>query len=324
MAKPANRLPVRAEPAAHLAAQAWQTLCPERGRPRRVTALKEKPHAASVYRLEAAGPSGTSVIAKRCRGASAAAERAVYEQVLPSFTLPSLRYYGALEEASGSFWWLFLEDGGPAEFVASNSTHRTLAAQWLGELHLFAGGLRAHVSLPERGSAYYLEKVRSARETVLRAIEAPALPDRDVAVLEALAAHSQTLEARWRKVRLLFEHMPTTLVHGDLSGKNARVREADGSFLLFDWEHAGWGCPAPDLARIDHGAYGAVLRAGGLDLEAGELRKLATVGRVLWCLAAIPGEEASLTSAYPERALRKMHFYRDEVASALQTLGWTR
>jgi hypothetical protein len=64
--------------------------------------------------------------------------------------------------------------------------------------------------------------------------------------------------------------------------------------LPIDWETAGWGLPAADLARVDVDAYADIVREWwpGVDITA--VRRLARVGRVFRFLAAIGWESASL------------------------------
>jgi hypothetical protein len=61
------------------------------------------------------------------------------------------------------------------------------------------------------------------------------------------------LESRWNDVEQFCEALPRTLVHGDLSRSNLRIRPDRSAIELvaFDWEKAGWGVPLPDLARLD-------------------------------------------------------------------------
>ena len=59
-------------------------------------------------------------------------------------------------------------------------------------------------------------------------------------MLESIISQCNVLESCWRKVERFCDRMPQTLVHGDFTAKNIRVRNRHGSALLpFDWEMAG-------------------------------------------------------------------------------------
>ncbi|HKG91717.1 MAG TPA: hypothetical protein VKA84_07505, partial [Gemmatimonadaceae bacterium] len=89
------------------AARAWAEFGPDRPAPAAVTRLQRK-EKALVYRLAAAGPAGTDVIAKRSSRARILHERTLYERVLLAVGVPTVRYYGSLDEPDGEFGWLFL------------------------------------------------------------------------------------------------------------------------------------------------------------------------------------------------------------------------
>ena len=84
--------------------------------------------------------------------------------------------------------------------------------------------------------------------------------------------------------------MPRALVHNDLVVKNLRVRDTPKgpTLLVFDWEFAGWGIPAADLAQsVDRAAspelevYGSILNREHSDLELRDIQAVAACGRLL-------------------------------------------
>src|SRR5437867_2073874 len=81
----------------HRAVKAWAALNPERVEPKEIEILKLK-NKSAVYRLVGVGEEGSSIVAKRCRAVTASVERMIYEEFLPLLPLPSLRYYGHLDE----------------------------------------------------------------------------------------------------------------------------------------------------------------------------------------------------------------------------------
>src|SRR5260370_31672920 len=119
----------------HPAVKAWGKLTPTHARPPRVVMLKPDKKRSAVYRLENAGPTGSSVIAKRTRLTNIAIELHVYREVLPRLPIRTLRCYGFVEDQDPAFGWLFLEDAGDERYSSGNDEHRALAAEWLAVLH---------------------------------------------------------------------------------------------------------------------------------------------------------------------------------------------
>jgi hypothetical protein len=309
----------------HAAVQAWGRLRPGAGVPRAVDILcgfRTKAWKRTVYRLDGAGPAGSAVIAKRCPAVRARVERTVYEEVLPHFPLPTLRYYGSVEGPENAFCWLFLEDAGGQEYSPLRGEHRTLAGRWLGLLHTSAARLDVAARLPDRGPGHYLGHLRSARATLRRHLVDPRLSASDVAVLRSIVSRCDALESGWGQVEEWCGGMPRTLVHADFKAKNLRVRTgADGPALFpFDWETGGWGVPAPDLgssANPDVAAYRAAVRAHwpGLDIQA--LQRLVHVGKVFRNLAGIDWAAQGLPHDWTEEAMQKLRIYESRQADLM-------
>src|SRR3989442_4762412 len=234
----------------HRAVQAWRQLYPH-SQPERIAPLRVSARKATVYRLEGAGPAGVPVIAKRSRAADARIERTVYEEILPSLQVPSLRYYGFLEGPDGTFCWSFLEEARGARYSTLLGANREHAARWLRELRTTAAEAAAAARLPDAGPNRYREFLRAACEAIPRQFGNPVLTADDVEFLENVLMGVAELEARWRDIEELCAGAPATLVHGDFNGKNIRLGSAGGgtTCLVFDWEDAGWGVPAVDLAQ---------------------------------------------------------------------------
>src|SRR5262249_42540705 len=75
--------------AEHPAAQAWKRLFTKGIESSSIEILREG-RKACIYRLHGAGPSGESVIAKRCRSGSADVEKTIYEEILPYLPISTL------------------------------------------------------------------------------------------------------------------------------------------------------------------------------------------------------------------------------------------
>jgi hypothetical protein len=320
------------------AARAWSDLRREQIEPSRVEVLANVSKTA-VYRLQGAGPDGSAVIAKACRPAIFAIERVVYEQVLPRLALSKLQYYGSVEGKGDENGWLFLEDMGGEPYSGSVATHWSLAAEWLGTLHGDASRAGVEDLLPDRGPGYYLERLRSGRALILPWLGNNALAADDVAELRRVLSRCDVLESRWSEVTEMCGRMPRTLTHGDFQRKNVRIR-SDGthpSFLIVDWEMAGWGVPAVDLgggrdlvagtanapSEPFLAVYRSVARQTWPSLSAADVRQMAIVGAVFRLLDAI--EWASMVLPHHSaRAIRNMQIYESMLSDLSQMLGWER
>jgi hypothetical protein len=211
----------------HPAVKAWRELQPQRVAPSAIHELKSKARSA-VYRLDGVGAAGSAVIAKVNRKGGLLVERTIYEEVLPFAPWPTLHYYGFITEQNGRDCWLFLEDAGGETYSSYNTTHRRLAGQWLAQMHTSTTGGTAAARLPDRGPAYYLEHVRSARDTIMRHLSNPVLTHSNVSELLAIVSLLDVLEVRWDQIEGCCTAMPRILVHGDFQARNMNVRMSQG------------------------------------------------------------------------------------------------
>lgn len=306
----------------HPAVSAWRRLRPGGVVPDDVEVLAAHVHSA-VYRLTGVGRNGTAVIAKRSPVEKAAVERKVYEEVLPHVPVCSPRFYGTATDG-GDRAWLFLEDVGEVRFSPLSQAHRVLAAQWLGRLHATAAGLDVATLLPDRGPAHYLDHLRAGRDAIRGRLHHPAVTPEGREVLTEVAAQCDALEAGWADIARFCAEVPATVVHGDFRSKNIRVRALDAGAAVFplDWETAGWGVPAPDLAasrgpasaeQVDLGTYVAVARDAWPGLDARTVGELVSVGGVFRRLVAISWETRALSTPWPQKAVASMASYRDDL-----------
>jgi hypothetical protein len=323
-------------PLEHPALRAWLELRAGGVEPEGVAirTVRCKPKS-TVYRLAGVGAGGSDVIAKRCPPATARIEHAVYVEVLPRLPLTALHCYGLVEEEDGPFCWLFLEDAGEERYAPQSDDHRALAARWLGTLHTAAAHVGAAARLPDRGPGYYLEHLRSARETVRRNVTNPELATEDRELLARVRSSCDLLEARWGQVQRSCEDMPRTLVHGDAVAKNVRVRRSPAGLALLplDWEMAGWGVPAPDLVQPTAGrhvpslsadieAYWLVVRESWPHLRVQDLRRWADLGRLFRLLAMTSWVSGRLAYPWVRKPVAELRLYHEQMAGALQAVGW--
>jgi len=243
-----------------------------------------------VYRLNHVRQDGARVIAKRCRTAPARIERAIYEELLPLTGMPALHCYGLLEEPEGEFCWLFLEDAAGARYSPQLPHNRALAGCWLAETQLTALAHNLKSCLPGRDLDHYLRLLRGCRAMLLRHLGGSALSVEGATVFRNIAAHLDALESLWDELEEICDVMPRTLVHGDFVNKNLRIRDAatGPALLVFDWEFAGWGVPAADLAQLidrvakpDLDLYCSILNREYSHLDLRDIQAVAACGNLL-------------------------------------------
>ena len=245
-----------------LAVRAWERHCLSLGRPvgrspGAVTRLKRQRrewHKSAVYRLEGVGDDGSAVVGKRCMRGSGRVERDVYEKLLPRIKLPRLRHYGYLEEDDTGFVWLFIGDAGNAKPTMAD---REVIAEWLARLQAESAPLSGDVPLPDRGPDYYFGLLPAAQKGLAAAVAAAVRSGHDARVLDVIATALDRLECYRGLVSDICARWPRTLVHADFSRKHVRLRRPDAGLpayvLALDWETAGWGPPAADLADVPWG-----------------------------------------------------------------------
>jgi hypothetical protein len=320
-----------------LSVKAWSSLQPERVKPESVEILRKKRQWA-VFRLVGVGLGSSAVIAKRCEQADALIEQAIYEEVLPRLPITVPYYYGLAEEPDGNFCWLFLEDAAGESYSPYIEEHRALAAQWLAHLHTSAAYAIAAERLADQGPGCYLEHLQSGRTKVLRNLTNPELKADDRVLLEDILSHCDFLESRWQRVEEFCAELPWTLVHGDFTGKNLRVRTGQTglALLAFDWEKAGWGIPAPDLApsaRLGSGGFSAnpnivtywsIVRDHwpGLDFQA--MQQLANCGKAFRCLAALNWRAERLAYEGVKWVVEEMRIYQAALSDAIRSATWAQ
>lgn len=300
--------------------------------PRRIDVLRSKASRASaLYRLCAAGSGGEDVVAKLCRGEDAAIEPALYRDVLPHLPISIPHCYGTTPEEGGT--WLFLEDVGGERVDPSCRAHRVLASRWLARLHASAQQRTLEDRLPRRGPAHYLERLRAGRLGIVANLDNPAFDADHRSVLEAVLTQLDQFEARWDRIEECCAEVPCTLVHGDFRPKNAHVREAAQGLTLYpmDWETAGWGVAAADLAPARSGArrhlieldvYRAEYQACGGSIAPEVLARQVAVGVVFLQLIAIEWATRSLPFPWPDQPVGRLRWYRNVLDDALRAPHW--
>ncbi len=318
----------------HPAVRAWKRLEPG-ARPRDLRVLKERSKGirkSAVYRLDGGGPGGSPIIAKLCRRAAAEVEHTVYRDVLPHLPVPALRCHGMLDEG-GDFCWLFLDDAGTGLYSPLNKEHRRLAARWLAAAHTTGARTAAVSRLPDIGPSHYLAQLRSAREAIVANLDDRSLDAEEIAAFEVVISQLGVLESRWSEIDALCGTLPSTLVHGDFAQKNLRVRadDARAALLIFDWEGAGKGARAVDLAQLSDSekfaanpcldTYRSTVQNVGTDLSRETVEMLAAVGRIFRCIAGIRWTSLSLSPVWLRPPLADLRVYSRWLGEAMQAAG---
>jgi ABC-type transport system involved in Fe-S cluster assembly fused permease/ATPase subunit len=318
----------------HPAVRAWHQLNPN-AEALRISPVRVRKRKNQVYRLDVEDRNGGAVIAKRCAKAAALVERAVYEEILPRVTAPSLGYHGSLEEPDGEHCWLFVEEATGACYSNLLAEHRAQAARWLGLVHTSAADAAVKGRLPDGGPGRYLCLLRAACESMQQNLDNPVLTPNDVSFIEATLARLRDLDAHWDRLEAVCDGVPQTLIHGDFNGQNLRLRSTNGTttVVVFDWEDAGWGVPAVDLAQLavpsgklsanpDIPIYWSTVRERWPNASADRLRRLASCGTVFRALAAMNWDAQSLAYDWAHTCTGGMHVYAAELEDALDRLGW--
>jgi len=241
-----------------LAVQVWGHVCARRRGavarlPSAVARLKRQRKAwnkTAVYRLEGVAEDGSAVIAKRCLRSTAQVEREVYETLLPQISVPRLDYYGYVDDEDDRFSWLFIGDAGDTKPTTAD---RGVVAEWLADLECGAAKLSPPPSLPDRGPDYFFGRLPAARAGLAAAAAVVRAAGQDGRPLDAMAEVLHRVESRWDRLVAICSTWPRTLVHADFSRKNVRMCRDGVRVFALDWETAGWGPPAADVAAVPWG-----------------------------------------------------------------------
>jgi len=168
-------------------------------------------------------------------------------------------------------------------------------------------------------------------------LDNPVLTSDDIVFIDGIHARLHDLAAHWDRVEAACRDVPQTLVHGDFTARNLRLWSANDNtgVVAFDWEAAGWGAPAADLAQLavpsgrlsanpDIAVYSSVVRERWPDASAESLWRLAYCGTVFRVVAALYWDAQNLSHDWAHDFAGGMHVYAAELDDALQRLGWER
>lgn len=285
-----------------------------------VEILKPEHRKSAVYRLRHAGHSGENVVAKRCINRVAMKELAIYRALLAEDSDAPF-CYGTAADRDQHYAWLFLADVGDVPFSLGDADHRRAAARWLAKMHRRPVPEDIRKGLPQLDAAGCLTIVAEALSVVEHGLANNSIESDDRGVLNSIASACGYITSNSGLIEEVCSALEPGLVHGDLGAKNARIlmKAIGTAFVPFDWETAAWGCPAIDLSVVDLSTY----REAAEHLTPGAdaiLDKASHVGRILWCLAPIRGERASLEADWVSDAMGRMRFYESQISAAIAEL----
>jgi aminoglycoside phosphotransferase (APT) family kinase protein len=323
---------------AHPAVVAWSRVGAGPS-PTEVRVLKERSKGirkSAVYWLRDADGRGGAVIAKLARRDAAGLETLIYSELLPGTSVDAPRFHGALEEGKG--WaWVFLEHVAGERYTPQRADHRRAAGKWAGELHPAAAQSTWRERLPDRGPDHFLNWVRRGRDAMAAAAHYSAMTREEARTAEALHASLDALDQDWDEVSRTAAQLPSTLVHGDLVRKNLLVRRHRGvmGVIAFDWENAGWGAPALDLAYGDgdpeeskHFAaspcletYRSVLGTHGLDVDPEIIVRSAAIGTALRCVSGVVWSALAPDADWVRHPMAFMAMYARRLEQAMAAAG---
>lgn len=299
----------------HPAAVAWMQLWDHNQRPMQVEVVS-KNDKSTVFRLHGVGPSGVPLIAKRCELASVEAERIVREQILPGLPMPALRFYGVLAEHSSKFGWVFLEDAGDQSVISNEGAVVELASTYMAVIHVASQANEVAPRLPERGPGYFLGRLQGMRSSLQTRLTRPSVDADEAQVIQGFLDVTAQLELNWRTIEDFCSSMPKTLIHGDLASENLRIRLANGKpeLLILDWEKAGWGAPAVDLAWVNPAIYWSIVSVHWPDLQLLDIEQLQLYGRIF----------RTLVHDIASKPTRKIERYLHRLANEMEAAGLAR
>jgi phosphotransferase family enzyme len=311
--------------AEHPALRAWSEISGFHSASTSVELLKDRSES-QVYRLAGLGPEGAAVIAKRYPEPKALCERMIYDRVLRCLPMVSLRHHGLINEKGTGFCWAFFEDAAGEPYSPAIEQHAVAAAVWLAALHTTGETVAQTVRLPDRSPHHYFECLQSGRDRIRRSLASALLEESDRTVLAAVADQCDAVEAKWEWIEGLCGRTPKTFVHGDLYSANIQMRARPGgvTMVAFDWESAGCGVPAIDLALagLNLDSYCSITSKVWPHVKLQVVRALSNAGKIFQLLELVDWESKGLGSEWLRRPMKHMRCYNDELSRAIEAAGF--
>jgi hypothetical protein len=189
-------------------------------------------------------------------------EISVYRGLLSGCSLGTPRCYGAVVDPPRQRYWLFLEKAPGAELYQYGELDVwKRAARWLAALHHDPGVRRAAEAADVRPRLLRYDAA-FFRSWIERAVEFTARR-RGTEAATPLAA----LSRRYEEVVQFLASLPAGLIHGEFYASNVLVDTSrePARVSVVDWELAGIGPAAIDLAALVVGKWSDAQRAALID-----------------------------------------------------------
>lgn len=262
------------------------------------------------------------MIAKQAGLEGIRVEHRVYREILPQVLLATIGCYGSIEDTGCETGWIFLEDTKGEPYAHHVSEHRKLAGEWLGALHLRTARLHLAGVVPDRGTAWYLSKLQAARRRIEESLQHAALSEEALSTLQRVVEQARMLEATWDELEGFGLGFPPALAHGDLTSKTVLISPPSSGRRLsvMDWDLAGWGVPASDVAAADVECYGQTIGASWGQISSTTWQAFAAMGTVFRHILWIEATSCALSGPRAERPVRQLDRYRSGLARALGDL----
>lgn len=301
--------------------QSWDAAAP----------LAKRPGKADIF-VVSSQSHARRIVAKLQARPLSLLEASVYQEVLTPLGIPSVTCHGVQPSSvhPGSSWLItgFAEG---SRFDPRSNVHEKALAEWIAELHARAPQISQVGSFPDHGTTYWRSVLTEAIKTLQAGIANEVLTTEEVLPLRAMVVLLEAVLEQWSHMIALMGLLPATLTHGDLVPNNVIMRTGLGVSLplVVDWGEAGWGSPLIDLIWFEPGSYldavGHLLGVPQERLAPAEVISMRALGLVLWTAFVLIGDEANLSSAWPQRAVENVSWYTEVLRhrGADRLVGWT-
>ncbi len=314
----------------HPAIIAWQTIEPNPAPFFEIENLKKR-NKSSVYRIKWNKPNKRSIIAKTGKFKTLKVEHFIYQKIFPECSFSSINCFGLVKENEDQNYWLFIEDANGEEYDSTNIHHRETAMRWLKEVHSSHLHENLISLLPDRSLNSYSEYLINAKANIIESFGNLKISEENKIILKDIISKLDKIESEWKQIQSACSLLPLSLVHGDFSPQNFKIRTRNGSCSLFayDWELGGWGESAIDFGSLSFDitndelrVYWSMLSDLPPDKSFSDIQRLTGIGRLLRLTSFIYWASCIIKMRRSERSFLKMKIYQKQMTDEFKKLGW--